>query len=176
MTIDIQQDKDFDAFYDAHQERVFGFLIWMGIAPNEAEETVNDCFAALFFCWPDVPAGKRRVYLYRIVTNEAYRRRSFTSQSSVDFPKAKQVTLVGDFGRKEADRVVMHAALSHLTDREREAVLLRYYVGCGIEESAMIMDNIEPNSVERYASHGHDKLSLALTADERQDDAGDRSS
>ena len=67
-----------------------------------------------------------------------------------------------DFAQQVADRQAVRWALSQLTDREREAVLLRYYVSCDVAETAMIMDDIRPGTVTRYASDGRRKLHYAL--------------
>jgi DNA-directed RNA polymerase specialized sigma24 family protein len=74
----------------------------------------------------------------------------------------------GDFSEQVQDREAIRWALLGLTEREREAVLLRYYVGCDVGETSMIMGDIAPGTVKRYAFDGRQKLFRALGADDEE--------
>jgi DNA-directed RNA polymerase specialized sigma24 family protein len=135
-------DQELSVFYDTHQEKLLGFILRMGVALPGAEEVSNTCFLAVSAYWHAIRYGNPRVQLYRIALNEIYAR-----------PDPGPRPQAGPMDR----------ALLSLTEREREAVLLHYYVRCDIAEIAMIMDDIKQTSAERYVFGGHAKLTRILS-------------
>jgi RNA polymerase sigma factor (sigma-70 family) len=71
------------------------------------------------------------------------------------------VVVAVDFVQQVVDRETMRWALQQLADRERETVLLRYYAGCTLLETARVM-GVGTGTVKRYASDGLSKLYQAL--------------
>lgn len=156
-------EPELSAFYDAQQEKLLGFILRMGLALDEAEEVVNTCFLVVSARWQAIRDDNPRACLYRIALSEIYERLDPGRKSRGDLMRYPAAAQTGDSGPEATVRETMSEALLSLTEREREAVLLRYYVHCDIAEVAMILDGIKPGSAERYALNGHARLTRVLT-------------
>jgi RNA polymerase sigma-70 factor (ECF subfamily) len=161
--------KELDAFYDAHQEKLFGFILRMGLAFQDAEDAVNECFLAILPHWLRIRDGNPRAYLYVTARNEVYKRWNAGRRRLEDLVWDLPAVPGADFAQEVAERDAIRWALLDLTEREREAVLLRYYAGFTVAETAMIMDDIAEGTVKRFAFDGRNKLSRALSDDARSD-------
>jgi DNA-directed RNA polymerase specialized sigma24 family protein len=155
-------EQELSAFYDAQQEKLLGFILRMGVPMDEAEEVSNTCFLVVSACWQAIGDDNPRACLYRIALNEIYERLDPTRKSQGDLMRYSAAARTGDNAPEATVRETMSQALLSLTEREREAVLLRYYVHCDIAEVAMILDGIKPRSAERYALNGHARLTRVL--------------
>lgn len=149
-------DQEVSVFCDTQQEKLLGFVLRMGLAPDDAEEVSNSCFLAISSYWHAIRYGNPRVQLYRMALAEIYGH-------------------IRDDNGDAADRGTRGQALLSLTEREREAVLLRYYVQCDIAETAMIMDDIKQSNAERYAAAGRTKLARKFGGDDPQASPADGS-
>jgi RNA polymerase sigma-70 factor (ECF subfamily) len=155
-------EREFNAFVDANQKKLFGFLRRMGLSIQDADEALNDSFLAIWKYWHRVRDG-RSLYLYAVARNEVYARWNAGRGRLEDLMSEPPAATTGDFTQRVVDRQAVRWALSELTEREREAVLLRYYVGFDGGETAVIMDGISAGAVKRYASDGRRKLNHALS-------------
>jgi len=154
--------KEADAFYDAEQDKLFSFIRKMGLGIQDAEDVLNDAFLAICTHWREIRDGSPRGYLYRAARNEIYKRWRSSSRRPGEAWDPSAIT-TGEFAQQVTDREALRGALDKLTEREREAVLLRYYAGFEIAETALIMGGITPGAVKRYAWDGCSKLKRALT-------------
>ena len=157
-----RDEQDFNAFCNSNWKKLLGFLRGMGLASRDADEAVNDCFLAIWKYWQKISGSNPRAYLYRVARTQVYRRWDAGRGNLEDLMSEPPAATTGDFAQQVVDRQAVRWALSQLTDREREAALLRYYVGCDVAETAVIMDDIRPGTVTRYASDGRQKLHRAL--------------
>ena len=157
-----EDSKEVDAFYDAEQGKLFGFIRKMGLDTHDAEEVVNDAFVAICAHWGKIRDGSPRGYLYRAARNEIYRRWRISGRRPEEFWDPSAVT-TGEFAQQVVDHETLRRALDKLTGREREAVLLLYYAGFDVAETALVMGGITPGAVKRYAFDGRGKLRRALT-------------
>jgi RNA polymerase sigma factor (sigma-70 family) len=173
-----QRDKEVEAFYDFHQERLLGFVRGMGLSFHDAEDVVNDCFEVMWRRWDRLRDENLRAFLYTVAKHEVYKRSCRRRRRPEDLLADPPAVPVRDFVQQVADqmtsRETLRQALATLSDREREAVLLRYYVGCDVAETATIMDGIKPGAVQRYAFDGRRKLRSALSGPEDTRKAGTR--
>ena len=168
----IMSEREVEAFYDAHQEKVLGYVRGMGIGYHDAEDIVNTCFEVIWRYWEKLGDGKARAFLYTVARNEVYKRSRRRYRRREDLMAEPLALATGDFAQQVVDRVALRRALDPLPEREREAVLLRYYVGCDVAETARIMGGIGCGSVKRYAFDGRRKLLDALTEDSKTRKAG----
>jgi RNA polymerase sigma-70 factor (sigma-E family) len=136
---------------------------------SAAEDIVQDAFFGLYRKWPSLTEQDRVVgYLRASVVNgcrSAYRastRRdralSFAAKPQ-DIASAEESALIG-----EANREVM-AAVRALPARQREAIVLRYYLGLSEDETAQAM-NVAPGTVKSAASRGRAALARMLKEDQ----------
>jgi RNA polymerase sigma-70 factor, ECF subfamily len=164
--MNMQDEREFNAFVDANQKKLFGFLRKMGLSFQDAEEALNDSFLAIWKYWHKVRDGRPLRYLYVVARNEVYARWNAGRGRLEDLMSEPPATTTRDFTQQVVDRQAVQWALSELAEREREAVLLRYYVGFDVTETAVIMDGIKPGAVKRYAFDGRQKLNRALGHDD----------
>jgi RNA polymerase sigma-70 factor (ECF subfamily) len=152
----------FEAFYEEKQENLLGYLHRMGLRAQDAEEVFNDSFLALWKHWAGIDEGNRSAYLYQVARYRMFKLwkpgQAMIEQLVAEPPPSS----AGDFAQQVVDRQAILWAVTELTEREREALLLRYYVGFSVSETAMIMDGISQNTVKRYAFDAREKLRRAL--------------
>jgi RNA polymerase sigma-70 factor, ECF subfamily len=165
--------REVEEFYDANHAELFCFLRKMGVDLVEAEDILNDCFLAIWQYWDALRGSNPRAYLYTVARNQIKKRWLKRARKPEDFMGDRpavmaegSAVITADFEQQVVDRQAMlesmRRALQKLTVRERAAVLLRYYVGCDVAETALIM-GIKEGTVKRYASDGLHKLNRALT-------------
>lgn len=154
--------KEFCAFYDAYQDRIFGFTRWMGLSYQDAEDVLNDTFLAIWRYWRRVDETDRFSYTYGIARHAVYGRWNGQRARLEDLAAVPPTVTARDFAQEIVDHQALGRALAELSDREREAVLLRYYAGFSVAETARIMDNISSGAVKRYAADGLKKLKRTL--------------
>jgi RNA polymerase sigma factor (sigma-70 family) len=162
-------DGEFADFYRECAGKVLGFVLNMGVSRGDAEEVLNESFLVAWQHWHKFRLSNPQAYLYKVARNEVSKLRRMQSREPMDLTgdpsapvTAESAVVTGDFTSQVADREMIRWALKELTEREREAVLFRYYVGCGVAEAATIMD-ITAGAVKRYAVDGLGKLRRALT-------------
>jgi RNA polymerase sigma factor (sigma-70 family) len=171
--------REVGEFYDANHKQLFGFLRRMSLNLIDAEDVHNDCFLVVWQHWHALRDSNPRAYLYTVARNQLAKRWNKRARNPEDLVGDQldepAITSTGsevinvDFAQQVVDRETMRGtlreALQKLTVREREAVLLRYYVECDVSDTAQIM-GIKKGTVKRYSSDGLDKLYRALTGGE----------
>ena len=100
-----QRDKEVEAVYDAHQEKLFGFARGMGLSYHDAEDVVNDCFEVIWRYWDRLRDENLRAFLYTVAKHEIYHKRSYRRSRRPEDLLAKLPTVTtGDFAQQVADR------------------------------------------------------------------------
>ena len=156
-----EDSNEINKFYDEEQQKLFGFIRKKGLSSHDAEDVLNDAFLAICAHWSEIRGGSPRGYLYRAAQNEIYRRWRSRSRGTGELGDLA-AALTEDLAQQVADQETLRLALVLLTERERQAVLLRYYAGFDVAETALIMGGITPGAVKRYAFDGRSKLKRAL--------------
>lgn len=116
-----------------------------------AEDVVQEAFCGLYRRWPRLADSSRALpYLRASVLNgcrsQLRRRARPPAQPVQQQPESAETAMLAS-----EQRAAVHRALRRLPDRQREAVLLRYYLDLSAEEAAVTM-GIGPSSV-RSATH-----------------------
>ena len=134
-----------------------------------AEDVVQDSFLGLYRRWPSLDDHDRAVgYLRASVLNgcrNAHRGRARRDRAlafagrPADIVSAEESALIG-----EANREVM-AALRALPARQREAVVLRYYLDLSEDETALAM-RVSRGTVKSATSRGRTALARMLKEDQ----------
>jgi RNA polymerase sigma-70 factor (sigma-E family) len=140
--------------------------IMVGDQPT-AEDVVQDAFIGLYRRWvalddPDKALGYLRASVLngcRMVHRSRHRRGRVTLAAPGDVRSAEESALLGEANREVLD------ALSRLPARQREAVVLRYYLDMTEERAAQAM-RISRGTVKSATSRGLAALSRMLK-DER---------
>jgi RNA polymerase sigma-70 factor (sigma-E family) len=134
-----------------------------------AEDIVQDAFLGLYRKWPSLENHDRALgYLRASVLNAcrtAHRGATRRDRAlrlvprSGDIASAEESALIG-----EANREVM-AALRALPARQREAVVLRYYLDLTEDQAALAM-NVSRGTVKSATSRGRAALARMLKEDQ----------
>ena len=136
-----------------------------------AEDVVQDAFVAMHGGWQRLrDAEKALAYLRQAVVNRSrsvLRHRAVVDKNlqkaPPDMPSAEHGALV------QLERSAVVAALRGLPDRQREAIVLRYYVDLSVAETAAAMGN-RHGTVKIYTFHGMTALRAALERSGSGDD------
>lgn len=165
-----QERKEVDAFFDAEQEKLFGFIRNMGLDHHDAEDILNDAFLATCTHWSDVRDRSPRGYLYAAARHEIFRRwRTRTrNRKPGEALKDQPDAVTEDFAQRAVDHQVLRGALATVSARERQAVLLLHYAGFDVAGAARVM-GCTPGAVKRYAYDGRAKLRRALADGTRRE-------
>jgi len=157
------------ALYQAHALALVRLAKIMLGDQAAAEDIVQDAFLGLYRKWPALEDRARALgYLRASVLNgcrSAHRGRTrldralFLAPKTADVVSAEESALIG-----EANREVI-AALRALPARQREAVLLRYYLDLTEDEAAQAM-NVSRGTVKSTASRGRAALARTLKEDQ----------
>ena len=128
-----------------------------------AEEVVQDAFVAMHGGWQRLrDAEKALAYLRQAVVNRSrsvLRHRTVVDKNLQKAPPDMPSAEHGALALLERDAVV--AALRHLPDRQREAIVLRYYADLSEADIAAAM-GISRGAVKSHTSRGISALRAAL--------------
>jgi RNA polymerase sigma factor (sigma-70 family) len=149
----------FDGFFEAERERLLRALFLLTGNREEAEEVLQESFIAVWERWDRVGAMEDPTgYLYRTALNR-YRSRLRRAGRA-----ARRVVgqAHGRDGFADAeDRVELGRALSRLSPRRREAIVLTELLGYGSAEAGRVM-GVADATVRRLAQDARAELRRTL--------------
>jgi len=157
------EPPDFDALFVAHARRVTRLAALLGAA--DPEDLAQEAFCRLFQARGRLsgPPERAVAYLNRIVVNEvrSRARRDQTARRSAHLLPVPQGT-DGEGG----DRQAVIEELARLPHRQREALVLRFWLDLSLADVADAM-GVRLGTAKSQVSRGLAALALAL-ADEEQ--------
>ncbi len=151
------------ALFAEHHTRMLRVASVLLADPAQAEDVVQDAYVSVYSAWGRIRDPEAAVgYLHRSVVNGARSRmrRRLVAQKHQPGPlpdtaSAEDVALAGSAGQP------LVRALRQLPRREREVVLLRYYLDLSERQTAEAL-GLRPGSVKAYGSRGLAALRAAL--------------
>jgi len=160
-----EADRALTAMYDAEYRSLVRMSAVMLGDVGSAEEVVQESFIAVHAAWRGLRDMDKAVhYLRRSVLNRSrsvLRHRAVvdrhTPKHEPEMPSAEQAAFI----RLERSAVV--SALRSLPDRQREALVLKFYLDLSEEQVAAAM-NISTGAVKSHTSRGKAALRSALEA------------
>jgi RNA polymerase sigma-70 factor (sigma-E family) len=164
------RDEILAAVYRTHARRLVGLARLLLDDATQSEEVVQEAFARTYAGWsrlrrPDDPLP----YVQRAVVNLArgglrrrVRARAFRPERTPDVPSAEHSAALRERGREVA------AAVRTLPRRQRECVVLRYYLDCSVHETAQAL-RISDGSVKQHLHRAHATLADRLGEQEVDD-------
>ena len=124
---------------------------------HEAEDLTQAAFVRLYLAWRRVRADGAHAYARRVLLNEFLGRRRRNHEHSVeDLP---QLAVPGD---SPEDRVDLAAALRAVPPQQRAVVVLRYWEGLSVGQTAHLL-GIAEGTVKSQAARGLAALRTHLT-------------
>lgn len=149
-------DDEFGEYVAARWTRLVRAAVLLGCTPHEAEDVVQAALTRCLTKWSRVRrADDRDAYVHRIVVNtfiDQRRRRWRGELPSEHLPERA----VADGAVATVDRVGLERALANLTEEQRIAVVLRYYLDLSESQMAAVLA-VAPGTVKS-------RLSRALKA------------
>jgi RNA polymerase sigma-70 factor (sigma-E family) len=161
--LDVAGWERYFAAYDEHATRLFRIaLLLLHGNRADAEDAVQEAFLAAHQPWSDGRVDDLGAYLRRSVTNRVTsggRHRSvvdrFTSRRRADDRGSRDVS------DQATDHVALQQALGALPTRQRAAVVLRYYEGLSVAETASLL-GVTDGTVKSQVSDALHKLRHVL--------------
>jgi RNA polymerase sigma-70 factor (sigma-E family) len=156
-------DQAVAQLYSAHYQALVRLATLLMRDAGTAEEVVQDAFVAMWRGWPRLgDADKALAYLRQAVVN---RSRSVLRHRTVDgdspVPALPDTPGSGHGASGLLEQAAARAALAGLSDRQREAIVLRYDAGLSEGEIAAAM-KISRGAVNSHTARGLAALRAAV--------------
>ncbi|MBD3783680.1 MAG: SigE family RNA polymerase sigma factor [Micrococcales bacterium] len=148
-----ERDQEFVDFVRAASPRLLRTAWFLCGDPGQAEELVQAALERVYLRWGRLRDGSPLAYTRKVMLNLHldHQRRRVREISTASPPERART----DVGPEDADEVV--SMLLELPLRERQVVVLRYYVGLSEAETADTL-NVSTGTVKSSASRGLAKL------------------
>lgn len=153
---------DFADIYAAHHAEALRLAYLLTGDAHRAEDVVSDAFIKVFRRWDDTAISQPRAYIRRAVINEAnsrFRRLAIERREAAKQTGDGRGSLSADDQVANQDQVF--AALRRMPERQRTALVLRFYSDLPEREIAAAMD-VSVGTVKSSLSRGLDRLRAEL--------------
>jgi RNA polymerase sigma-70 factor (sigma-E family) len=115
---------------------------------HEAEDLTQAVFVRLYLAWGRVRADGAHAYARRVLLNEFLGRRRRREQPVDALPDQPDPA-----GGSPDDRLVLSAALRAVPARQRAVVVLRYWEGLSVDQTAALL-GVTPGTVKSQSARG----------------------
>jgi RNA polymerase sigma factor (sigma-70 family) len=149
-------DVDFDAVYVGHATRLVRLAGLLGA--EDPEDVAQEAFCRLYAARARVREPELLAYLNRIVVNEV-RSRARRHRTALD--KSHLLGVADASPGPTGDRTAVLAELARLPHRQREALVLRYWLDLPFEQVAEAM-GVATGTARSQVSRGLQALATAL--------------
>ena len=150
------RERELGEYVATRWPRLVRAAVLLGCTPPEAEDVVQSALVRCLVHWSRVrTADDRDAYVHRTLVNtlhDSHRRRSRSEMPTERFPERA----VADGTGAVDDRDALDRSMARLSDQQREAVVLRYYLHLTEQQMARVLD-VAPGTVKS-------RLSRALAA------------
>jgi RNA polymerase sigma factor (sigma-70 family) len=146
-----------DELFAAHYVALVRLAVNLVDDQDSAEDVVQDVFAALDPSRIDDPVRYLRTAVVNRSRSVLRRRRTARAFAA----RTARVELIEDGAVRTAERASMLAAIDALPQRQREAVVLRYYQDLPVAEIARTLDTT-PSAISSALSRALDTLATTL--------------
>ncbi len=163
---DLDREAAVTALFDQHHTQLLRLAVLLG-AEGDAEDVVAEAFCELYRRWPRLrDPGAAPAYLRSVVCNLA--RMRLRHLQVVRRHQASEPPDAGPSGQSPEQEVVLREdhrevvlALRELPERQRQALVLRYWLDLKEAEVAAAM-GISPGAVKAHTSRGMAALTRLL--------------
>jgi RNA polymerase sigma-70 factor (sigma-E family) len=149
---------DFADVFAAHHAEALRLAYLLTGDAHRAEDVVSEAFVKVFRRWSKAGIDQPRAYIRRAVINESnsrFRRLALERREAARQRGDERGGLSAD--ERLADQDQMFAALRRLPERQRTALVLRYYADLSERDIAEAMD-VSAGTVKSSISRGLDRL------------------
>jgi RNA polymerase sigma-70 factor (sigma-E family) len=160
--LQLDADQAVAELYSLHRRSLVRLAVLLLRDVAAAEEVVQDAFVAMLGAWPRLGDAERALaYLRQAVVNRSrseLRHRSAAGQDLHEAPP--DLPDAGHAALELLEHSAARAALAGLPERQREAIVLRYYAGLSEDEIAAAM-RISRGAVRSHTARGMAALRAA---------------
>lgn len=160
------EEDTFAVIYNTHHRQAVRLAYLLTSDPDQAEDIVADAFAKVYVPWRDGKVRDVGAYLRRAVANEAkskLRRRYLERREAAKRHGDDRGVRTVDEGAADHDAV--WRAIQRLPERQRHAVVLRYYEDLPEVQAAEIL-GCSVGTVKSQTSRALDRLQQLLGAEQ----------
>jgi RNA polymerase sigma-70 factor (sigma-E family) len=160
---ELDDDQAVAQLYARHYQPLIRLSTLLVRDAATAEQVVQDAFVAMRGAWPRLrDADNALAYLRQAVVNRSRSVLRHRSVASKNLPEAPPDTPGAEHGAPDLlDRPGAGAALRGLPERQREAIILRYYADLSEDQIAAAM-RISRGAVKSHTARGLSALREAL--------------
>ena len=157
------QDASYVEFVTAHQGRLRQIAYAVCRDPDRAEDVLQEALVKLYLSWNRVrQEGREEAYARRIIVNaDTDDRRRPWRRRRAHVPEDLLERLAAPTGPSVEDRSDLLSALRQLPAMQRRTVVLRYWLGLSVEETAAEL-GIRQGTVKSHAARGRAALRAVL--------------
>ncbi|MDL2232073.1 RNA polymerase sigma factor, partial [Ruminococcaceae bacterium OttesenSCG-928-L11] len=140
-----------EALYNRTKSAVYGFALSIVKNPQEAEDIMQDTYIRLFQSAGGYRAqGKPMAWILTIVRNLALMRLRDGKKAAPPIDEMPTLSDGQDFTEGSIDRMVLRTALAHLSEEERQIVMLHSVAGLKHREIGEIMQIPLSTTLSKY--------------------------
>ena len=153
--------------FDHYSSSLYNYALKLCNDPLEADHIVGDVFARLLDQWSagNGPSTNLRSYLYEttyhLVVDQARHSRRQAPLEAVEFVRHDGYSAVVSLENRMLFDAVLLAIREQLTEDQRHVIILRFFEGFSLRETADIMGK-EVYNIKVIQNHGVAKLRKAL--------------
>jgi RNA polymerase sigma-70 factor (sigma-E family) len=140
----MDSDERFTAFVRAHTHNLLRTAYLLTRNSGDAEELVQDTLVWLYPRWPQVEAAEHQLaYVRKAVVNRflAGQRRLSATEVPLDEPqRLAERPVTGDRTAEVDERMVLWSELGELSERQRAALVLRFFHDLPDDEVAGVLE------------------------------------
>ena len=157
------RDASYVAFVATHQDRLRRIAYAVCRDDQRAEDVLQEALVKLYLSWSRVrEAGREEAYARRIIVNaDLDDRRRPWHRLRAHLPVGHAEERAQPEGLPVEDRSDLLAAVRRLPVMQRRTVVLRYWLGLSVEETAAEL-GIREGTVKSHASRGLASLRAVL--------------
>jgi RNA polymerase sigma factor (sigma-70 family) len=154
------RDVDFDAIYVGHAARLVRLAALLGAV--DPEDVAQEAFCRLYAARARVREPELVAYLNRIVVNEV---RSRARRHRTAIGKRHLLPVVEASPGPTGERTAVLAEMARLPQRQREALVLRYWLDLPFTQVAEAM-GVATGTAKSQVSRGLEALAAALNEED----------
>ncbi len=162
----------FSLVYKTHIHSLYSYGVSLGYTPEACMDAIHDVFCKLYAMDEWSRIKNIRFYLLRSLKNrlmdiQKSQKKEINHGNISDLPFTIEVSVMDELIDKEEQELIrnkVESLLNLLTDRQREAIYLRYMQEMDYDEIGTLL-NMNAESVRKLVYRGIDKLRQEMDVD-----------
>ncbi|MGI6751991.1 MAG: RNA polymerase sigma factor [Anaerovoracaceae bacterium] len=146
-----KEPKALERLYDETKVAVYGLALSILKKPQDAEDVMQETYIRIYKGASGyVPKGKPMAWILRIARNLSLDRIKSESKGEFSLEEGWFSEAGSDFAGSSIDKLLLEAVLSHLTEEERQIVIMHALAGLKHREIAQILEIPLATTLSKY--------------------------